>query len=281
MFSQKYLDQFGNTPLHRAILTANVREASELISADYISPRKLCTINVRALDNTPLLLALKTGNFTIAEMLLSHPYIDIDATDNSGMNALHYAALFRDENLIKQLLEKKAEVDIISERIAQKYQRYKNLFSGLSANHFYQMTFLPLKNIIVPTRIFEHSELILPAYTYLICQNYFALIPNFFNTAAKSIKPKTRDLLCNALLHLPLHNLAFHFDALCTNTNYFICDQFIPSFTLESGDACTETFRNNFILGYEGFIKYRNNLPINATILRALESASNQPQPFI
>src|SRR5690606_27168693 len=70
---------------------------------------------------TPLLLAMSNAHFSIAEFLLQQPNVELNAVSfgwtgrrvaNNGKTALHWAAQFRQENLVEMLVQKGADTTI-------------------------------------------------------------------------------------------------------------------------------------------------------------------------
>ena len=94
-----------NTALHILIDTNQTDRALRYIS--YMDEKDL---NVQSKGNTPLMLALKKGNLTVARALLDNPKIDVTVEDNSGLTALHWAAILRADDIIVKLLEAGAKL---------------------------------------------------------------------------------------------------------------------------------------------------------------------------
>lgn len=96
-------DISSNTPLHRAILCAERKKCLQKIKFSKY-------LNQPSLGNTPLLLALKVGLFDIALALILEPETNVLLTDKHGFSPLHYACLFRQEEIIEAILARHSNI---------------------------------------------------------------------------------------------------------------------------------------------------------------------------
>lgn len=97
-----------NTALHQALVHHDQQLALQLAAADTND------INAKSLGNSALMLALKKGNFEVAKVILQRkdvrvvPYFG-HAVDNHGLSPLHLALAFRENEIVRLILQKYAE----------------------------------------------------------------------------------------------------------------------------------------------------------------------------
>ena len=122
------------TLLHEAILRGDKDTANKIIDDDIqatdgqtiINVYSQCKIHISSKDghlvpskekqneNTALLLAIKLGLISIALKILEHPKIDVNLKDIRGLTALHWAAVLRQDFLIKKLCTRGANASLIT-----------------------------------------------------------------------------------------------------------------------------------------------------------------------
>ncbi len=100
----------GNTPLHYSLLMKNLVTAKILI-------KKGAAINMGNYKCvTPLMIACATSNLDAAKYLIIQCGADIDAVDDNGWSALHYAAYSGEKNICKLLIIEGASRDLKDNR---------------------------------------------------------------------------------------------------------------------------------------------------------------------
>ncbi|AHE67544.1 ankyrin repeat domain-containing protein [Legionella oakridgensis] len=133
ILSELNVDGMGNTYLLAAIAKNHTASALAIIP--------LCTTEALAKPdevdfcrNSPLLLAMKKGNREVALALIEKDPSLVHATDPKGMTPLHWAAILRDDELIKKLLDAGAQ-DCPCNALAG--------VPGLTAKELYEKEFTP------------------------------------------------------------------------------------------------------------------------------------------
>lgn len=100
---------YGCTPLHQAALKGHERIVTlllELTDADI-------NAKVYSLDQTPLILAVENDHGRLAQLLLTHPDIDVAVGDYDRKSALHYAVEKGQTEVVALLLQFKAIDDYL------------------------------------------------------------------------------------------------------------------------------------------------------------------------
>ncbi|AVP86977.1 hypothetical protein phytr_130 [Candidatus Phycorickettsia trachydisci] len=102
------LDNLGNAPLHRAVLTGDAKDVKALIEQG-------ANVNVKdTFGSTPLHRAAVLGNKDIVKYLINQG-ADIKATNNIGSTPLHEAVQSENKTLVEYLVKKGAEVNAKNE----------------------------------------------------------------------------------------------------------------------------------------------------------------------
>ena len=117
------MESSNNNDLHRAFLSLDNEKVATLVS----SPNKATLLLEVSLGNTPLLLAFKTANKQAAlEMIgVINDSELMNKKDGAGMTALHWAAFYRLDDVIKALVKKGADIHIINKQGQKPLELYK------------------------------------------------------------------------------------------------------------------------------------------------------------
>jgi len=99
-----YKNEEGYTPLVLACYSGNVEVVSFLI--DNVSD-----INGTSTHGTPLMAAVYKGYTEIVSILLEYG-VNVDVTDVKGTTAAHYAVMFKNYDIVRQLVKAKANFEI-------------------------------------------------------------------------------------------------------------------------------------------------------------------------
>ena len=129
----------GRKPIHEAMACGNKRVVAALVNAgenvngnmedgqsflsfaiqgrhkelvDFLIMKEV-NINGTQEDNfTPLQHAICSGDNDLADRIISHKDVDMNKIAKAGMGALHVAVLYREEQIVDKLIEKKADVNL-------------------------------------------------------------------------------------------------------------------------------------------------------------------------
>lgn len=101
-------DNLGHTPLHSAIKRNNVKIVELLLKEEQDTDVNCVNFEGR----TPLHCAIVYGNIYISGLLLQRPGIDINKQDIWGNTSLHYATEMAFDEIVKQMIELGAHIDI-------------------------------------------------------------------------------------------------------------------------------------------------------------------------
>lgn len=214
-------------------------------------------LNVKSGGNTPLLLALKKGNVVVAEALLKQPGINSFEVDEHGLSALHWACMLRQDKIIEMLLEKNADPFLKTKNWStsdftepfdftpvELYQR-QVLYTNFAEYYLYHEK--------IKERIVRCIEF--PIYgDFIKKQNGYQWL-GFVDRPSLHIPCET-----------PYTDIIFHMKDLCTNLNWKQNEtQFV-----HYNRSCDE-FAENFRIGFGGFCKGRNAIPINKELLERMQ----------
>jgi hypothetical protein len=95
--------------LHQAARFGQTNAVFSLISSGKCGPQEINAKTIRGW--TPLMFAVENGHYDIMDMLLDCRGIDVNAQNSYGRTALYMAAMKNRTNMMKRLIQKRAQVD--------------------------------------------------------------------------------------------------------------------------------------------------------------------------
>lgn len=103
-YKSNNIEARDNTALHDAILNNDLESLIRLLVLNRQLPLEQSVLNKQSWGNSPLMLALKAGNSKAALVLLKEKNININLNDERGFQAIHWACIFRFDDVIAELL---------------------------------------------------------------------------------------------------------------------------------------------------------------------------------
>lgn len=200
-------------------------------------------INQRSFGNTPLLLALKTGNIIIAEALSKLVIVLLDLTDSRGLNALHWACMLREDNIINILLKRHESGEALLITEVEEWGGFKR------------------KDVpITPYKLYKNN----------IELRHFQFVDQVWETG----EFRDRDEL-HIFREVAYTDVIFHMDKLCKNLVWVKWEENKKEDFVTQDDvkfsSSSRMFQHNFRLGYKQFVTARNNKPCDRLLLARLD----------
>jgi hypothetical protein len=225
-----------NTPLHLAILEPDQERVIELLHATD-EATLIKWLKSQPLTNTPLLLAMKTGAFRVAaELILLHRQyqISLDNQDGRGMTALHWAAFFRNQELITLLLECGANNSL---KASGGINRGELLAIDVYQNQDY------IKRLTELSSLLTNKRVVIKEFSSRAQQAYY---DNFIDTTQE------------------ISDVAYHMDRICINLLLLSTDNFLELSQLHLSSL--NYFAACFAQGLPKLAKYLGNIPAEELI---------------
>lgn len=135
-FGRNYENRHCNTLLLQALAWNRLTAASKLLALD----TNRVALNMKdtwpTAQNTPLILAAKIGSLRLVRELIAAG-ADVNAQDYRGFTALHYACMLRDDDMIRALLQARADILAMDVFGNQPVDYYRMQITGADLEYSY------------------------------------------------------------------------------------------------------------------------------------------------
>lgn len=255
---------YENTALHEAILRQDNQKLRYFLELG--TPFKSNSVlNVQSCGNTPLMLAIKTANFEAALLLLQQENINVNLHDFRGFQAIHWACIFRANEVIQAIYKHNPKVFIAesawfggeSWSVPHKFLREITPFM-LYQFDWPQLT--PEKNP-ENVKILEGNGVQFSMLTI----KHRGQKSNFFKQ--NTYNESDYKLLC-------MTDMLFHMQSICKNLRFLIKELESTKAVQYEGSACNpEFFQTSFEEGYPIISLWRNDISITADLAEQLQDS--------
>ncbi|MHB1947332.1 MAG: ankyrin repeat domain-containing protein [Gammaproteobacteria bacterium] len=275
----------GNSLLLEAIANNDTDTALAYIHADLKANDGQTIINESNIGNTPLLLALKTGNIRVANELLNHPKIDVNAQDEHQFTALHWACMLRQDDIIKKLLQKGADpTAVVPQWVESIYEEKEISPANLYEDDVFIDNFRAYIQAAQAVMYINKNHRNPESKQTLERVNemyYYSPYKDVFGLPPRDYKPPYKD---RSDLYIPgsmaYTNLIFFIKDICNNLHWTSDKTQFKSLESKDYTSSHQLFEYNFSAGIKDFCTARNALPINHELLSELRNFKKPGRSF-
>ncbi len=257
-----------NTRLHDLIDVNATQDALLCIASVSV-----IDLNSRSWGNTPLLLALKKGNLVVARALLKNPHIDVTLKDDSGLTALHWAAMLRADDIILTLVNKGANL-------------YDKIDQDEEEDYYEALPHALLKTNKSPRLLYKTNP---PLYYFGEYYNDYCLIQdvscNYATEREYTEYFQKRYATSRAIFFAEGHvgickakaysDIVFHIGDICHNSGWITPEMYAEIAEVKELPSSSRVYANVFRICQEVFLENRNKLPVDPYVEQSLTQSKS------